>query len=778
MRVRGKIGGMLATVVVTGSMVLGGAVTAQADEEDSPTTVAALASDDLKFRVYPADTPAVALSGYTGSGGAIEIPSTIMLEGVEHQVVGIDPAVFWSGTPVTKITLPEGLAFIGDDAFRGTLITEVTLPSTLTLIGKGAFSYSDITEVTIPDGVTVINDDAFSYTPLTSVTLPETLTSIGKWAFAGTPLTEVDIPDTVTSIGDSAFDGTSLTSLVLPPSLTEVTWAAFNDSDFTEVTIPASVTFIDSFGFGDNPALTRVNFAGPAPTVHSADANFPSFVGSPDLVLYFLAEYGEPATPGGFTASEWNGYTTAARYTVTFDTGDAPIKVIVDDGQTLSLPEEPSRSDARFLGWYLDEAATQPFDATTAITESLTVYAGWQQVQATLDDIVYRWDPDDVEAGAEVIGYEGDGGAIEIPDTITRDGVNYDVVAIGDHVFESSRISEVAFGENLQTIGPAAFALNQLTKLVFPDSVIEIASTAFAHNFDLASVTFGQKLQTIGDFAFRQGALAEVVIPDTVQTIGDYAFTTNEELVSLKLGAGVTSIGEWAFAHTGLENVTFPASIESIGPRAFGASTALRTVWFTGPAPAITEAGENGSFGEGDQLVITYPREFGAGAHPDGVMTLAASGFTTPLWMGYTARPDAALVVFDTAGGSAVDAVLVDYEGTATAPVTAPTRSGYTFTGWFTDAAATTPFPFADALIQDATVYAGWELLPVEQTPLPEEQTPLPEENDDLTAELADTGIASGPVLWGAGAGALALLIGLLLVGWRERHRMFPTSSL
>ena len=100
------------------------------------------------------------LNGYSGSGGTVNIPSTV------------------NGQAVTAI-------------------------------GAGAFEGSNITSVSIPSGVTKIGQTSFSdCKKLTSVSLPSTLTGIGDCAFDGcSSLNSITIPDSVTSIGDDAFDG-------------------------------------------------------------------------------------------------------------------------------------------------------------------------------------------------------------------------------------------------------------------------------------------------------------------------------------------------------------------------------------------------------------------------------------------------------------------------------------------------------------------------------------------------------------------------------------------
>ena len=75
-------------------------------------------------------------------------------------------------------------------------------------------------------------------------------------------------------------------------------------------------------------------------------------------------------------------------------------------------------------------------------------------------------------------------------------------------------------------------------------------------------------------------------------------------------------------------------------------------------------------------------------------------------------------VTFDSQGGSAVAAITVE-DGALVAEPEDPTKDGtdstsYSFTGWYTDAAATAAFDFATPVTADLTLYAGWsELLVV-----------------------------------------------------------------
>ena len=65
---------------------------------------------------------------------------------------------------------------------------------------------------------------------------------------------------------------------------------------------------------------------------------------------------------------------------------------------------------------------------------------------------------------------------------------------------------------------------------------------------------------------------------------------------------------------------------------------------------------------------------------------------------------------FNTQGGSSVDSQSVDYGTVVTSPA-APTRTGYTFAGWYKEAACSNAWDFStDKITQDTTLYAKWTI--------------------------------------------------------------------
>ena len=203
------------------------------------------------------------ITGYSGSGGAVVIPSEV--NGIPVRQVGNDhPPVFgYNNTNITSITIPNSVTSIGDIAFylcRG--LTNVTIPNSVTSIGLYAFSHTSLTNITIPNSVTFIGDFAFfNSTNLTSITIPNSVTSIGMQTFNYcTSLTSITIPNGVTSIGPSAFGYcTSLTNITIPNGVRSIGgWAFSNNTNLTSLTIPNSVTNIGEYAFNYCTGLTNI----------------------------------------------------------------------------------------------------------------------------------------------------------------------------------------------------------------------------------------------------------------------------------------------------------------------------------------------------------------------------------------------------------------------------------------------------------------------------------------------------------------------------------------
>ena len=80
---------------------------------------------------------------------------------------------------------------------------------------------------------------------------------------------------------------------------------------------------------------------------------------------------------------------TLNTYTVTFDSqgGSKVDSQAVSHGGTVTEPTAPTYEGYTFGGWYTEAGCTTEYDFTTAVTESLTLYAKWKDVTCPTGEI-------------------------------------------------------------------------------------------------------------------------------------------------------------------------------------------------------------------------------------------------------------------------------------------------------------------------------------------------------------------------------------------------------
>ncbi|GHT60607.1 hypothetical protein FACS1894109_18450 [Spirochaetia bacterium] len=145
-----------------------------------------------------------------------------------------------------------------------------------------------------------------------------------------------------------------------------------------------------------------------------------------------------------------------------------------------------------------------------------------------------------------------------IPDSVTE---------IAGDTFMYNLLKSLSLPRGLTCIDIRVFAYNRLESLVIPDSVTEIKSAAFYSN-RLKDVKLPEGLKFIWNQVFMHNCLTHIEIPDSVTEIWDEAFKSNQ-LVEVKLPKGLERIDNGAFMNNCLESFEIPNSVISIGDDAF-----------------------------------------------------------------------------------------------------------------------------------------------------------------------------------------------------------------
>lgn len=158
------------------------------------------------------------ITGYSGPGGSLVIPSTI--SNLTVTAIGSqDRASGFYGVNLTSVTIPDSVTNIGKFTFEGCDLTSVTIPGSVSEIGDGAFAFCyDLNGITIPESVTSIGPNAFETCPnMAYATIGDGVTNIEPYTFKYcTNLSFITIPGSVISIGDWAFHNcTGLTNATL-----------------------------------------------------------------------------------------------------------------------------------------------------------------------------------------------------------------------------------------------------------------------------------------------------------------------------------------------------------------------------------------------------------------------------------------------------------------------------------------------------------------------------------------------------------------------------------
>ncbi len=357
------------------------------------------------------------------------------------------------------------------------------------------------------------------------------------------------------------------------------------------------------------------------------------------------------------------------------------------------------------------------------ITSAFVAVNAKPAAAATFGDFEYSITADST---AEITGYTGPGGDVVIPGTITDNGTDYPVKAIADRgdqhgVFYDRRdITSITIPNSLTTIGGYAFqycvnmtavnfeegsalttikqyAFNRcigLLSITVPESALNLETNAFDCCMGLSEVKLPSGLTSLSPMLFRDcRSLKTIMIPDGVTIIGNGAFVSSG-LEEITIPDGVTDIESNVFQKTNLSEVTIPATVTILKSRAFADIPSLHALYFLGACPP----------GMNSLVIYPIPADFVLYYH----ITEETSWTSWKYLNRYTSHPFCTLTVDLNDSSDPASSYAVVTGGHIAAPAD-PVREGYTFGGWYSDAACTTAYDFAGQTVtDDVTVYAKW----------------------------------------------------------------------
>ena len=270
-------------------------------------------ADGLYYKITGSGLRITYPPGVEKYSGHVDIPATVVYEGVGYPVVEIGPGAFADCPGLTSVSIGSAVTSVDDEAFaRSSELRRVVFPAsvkrvhhqafadcssldTVDIVGLEAWCMIDfmddeacpmtkahllrlngevITHLVIPDGLTAVSANLFrNCGAIVSVVLPPSVKSIGNYAFNNCEsLKTIQMGDSVTSLGYSALAGCiALESIALPAELMHIDRYAFKGCRWlTEVVIPDKVSFIGSYAFKDCKRIERLTLGARVDTIGSS----------------------------------------------------------------------------------------------------------------------------------------------------------------------------------------------------------------------------------------------------------------------------------------------------------------------------------------------------------------------------------------------------------------------------------------------------------------------------------------------------------------------------
>lgn len=501
----------------------------------------------------------------------------------------------------------------------------------------------------------------------------------------------------------------------------------YNSSPYTFTTMPASnitivadweliqnytITFNSNGGSVVNPIVETNGTAISAPTD-------PTYAG-----YNFLGWYTEPALTNLYVFDVMPNYdfTLYAKwqiemYTITFisNGGSNTTPITQAYGTAVTAPNDPVRTgNFFFAGWYEDASLLTPYTFTTMPGEDIYVYADWGS-----SDLIFQ----KINTTAySVVGITSNANYVQIPQRYQ----GLPVEAIGFEAFlGNTYIEYMNIPHTVTSIKTRALeGCLALKEIYIPIEIVDIGKDAFKDcdiveisakatskpagwhgewNPDSRPVHWG--MEFVPDMVFvSNGGSAVTTITQYAGTVvtepanpirTGYTFNgwftddlfTNQFIFNVMPSIDTTLYAKWTINQ-------YTITFDSVGGQAVASITQDYNTTVIEPNYPLKD---NNLFVEWQLSGVPYVFD-----------TMPASNITlTAVWQQLALNEYA--IIFNSNGGTEVPA-LVEIAGNSISAPTDPTRTGYTFNGWYTDEALTNPYTFNTMPSSNIALYAKWTI--------------------------------------------------------------------
>ncbi|WP_312884318.1 InlB B-repeat-containing protein [Paenibacillus xylanilyticus] len=534
------------------------------------------------------------------------------------------------------------------------------------------------------NGTLVMNPDgSFTYTPNANYVGSDSFTysAYNEWGTSVPVAVSITIEQTTAPIISGAADG-GIYNQAVTPQFNSGT-ALLNGAPFangTAITTDGDYTLAVTNSLGTTtihftvdthpPVVTGVTQNGvynvsPVITFNEGTATLNGFPFNNGDTVQSEGEYVLVVTDraGNTTTIQFSVYTPR---TITFNSngGSEVTEQTVSYGEKAIVPAVPTKAGHTFAGWFTDSGLSQAFNFNnTTVTEDITLYAKWT-------------------INSYTVNFESNGGT-----AVDDQSVQYRELATAP--VDPTKEGHTFAGWFTDSDLSQAFEFESTT--VTGDITLHAKWTinSYTVNFESNGGT------AVDDQSVQYGELATAPVDPTKEGhtfagwFTDSGLSQAIDFNNTAVTTDLTLYAKWTIN-------SYTVNFESNGGTAIGEQSVQYGELATAPVDPTKAV----------HIFAGWYTDSGLSQAFDFANTVVTGDLT--LYAKWNANQYT--VSFNTLGGSAVADVAVEYGKKLSAPVS-PSRSGFTFAGWYTDSELQTQFNFEQTEITaNLTLFAKWNV--------------------------------------------------------------------